>query len=454
MGRFFALMEATFRTHGYEVCLDAALEGRSGTVYKVPLLAEKDGQAILVDARLAEEIVDASAVDDVQEVVRDTGADLGVVCHIEEASPDAHAGNGGSVVLWGRDVLSRLVGEAALAEATGIAPGALPLEDADGPEPLLAESIDDLLPDAFRSDDLTGRLRNAVEAGLAAQEDTAAAGAPCVLEGQEAPTTFARDVEDLLAGAASGEGTPLPQEEPVLSLPVAREPSEADPPGPTVPDGPAPTETAASAPAPEPAAAPGLPAFEHPLLPVLVPLEDALRRTKDRLFRHARTELILHPVYLIDYECDLLTEGSLRYETERGRIQVDGTRPDVGAVDPLYIDPDVPSRLDGLDGLGFAERRLRIEEASAQRLAMEWIATQHTRLVEVQVQDEDQSFAYTEKRKVQPRPEHIRLELKGVYHRPVWRVVGVNGFIDLDAMAGHQVDENLRNPNPDVLMMD
>lgn len=486
MRRFFTLLESTFKIHGYQVALDAALEGRSGTVYTAPLLAEKEGHALILDARLAGELVDAAAVADVQDVVADTGADVGLLCHLEEAAPDAHAGNEGSVVLWNRETLVRLLGEAALSEAVGTAPAPLDLAASPQDGALLAESVEDLLPDAFRSDGLTERLRHAVDQNLPPEppqpeetvavepvfrvgtevsrpegepdepEDDAHADVPIAPVDQEAPVTHtpARAPEaapDTHAPAPSTQATPAPG-----PAQEAAAPASAQPTAPTAPPQ-APSQEPSSAAPPAPAAAPAgpsIPAFRHPLLPVLLPLEDAVRRCKDRLFRHSRSELLVHPVYLFDYECDLLSEGSLRYETERGRVQVDATRPVALEVDPLYVDPEVPTRLVPADGLGFAERQVRIEEDNAQHLAVEWIAKQHTRLVEVQVTDEDQSFAYSEKRRVQPRPEHVRLTLKGVFHRPVWRIIGVNGSIDVDAMTGQQVDENLRNPNPDVLMMD
>jgi hypothetical protein len=60
----------------------------------------------------------------------------------------------------------------------------------------------------------------------------------------------------------------------------------------------------------------------------------------------------------------------------------------------------------------------------------------------------------TERKKVSPRPDQVRVEGVGTIHRPYWRVVGPNGSSLVDAVTGDVIGSELRNYNPDVVMLD
>ncbi len=178
MRELCALLADAFTVQGYTVSQDAALEGRSGTVYTVPLLAEGES-AILLDCVL-DGPLDERAVLDLVAILDDAGGDRGVLCHLGEATDEARSAAGDRVILWGRDTLVRVLGEARLAAAVGGVPAELPLSPAaDGP--VLAESVTELLPPAFQAEEVPV-FGEAEEAALAADLfgalETAAAAAP------------------------------------------------------------------------------------------------------------------------------------------------------------------------------------------------------------------------------------------------------------------------------------
>ena len=193
--------------------------------------------------------------------------------------------------------------------------------------------------------------------------------------------------------------------------------------------------------------------FTRPLLPVRCLPEEARLKVRERLFEAHRVEAVLQPVHLFDYECDLLVEGSLRYDTVRGRIQVHGTDKTVVEVDPEAVDPSGFTRMTGLDRPA-EERVLRTSDERAKERARHFLVEAHTRVVDVQVDDDDHGFAYTEKKPVAPRPDHVRLNHLGTFHRVIWRVRGPNGHVDVDALTGEPIQETLATPDPDVYIMD
>jgi hypothetical protein len=156
MDRLVQSLARLFSAHGHTVTEDAALEGRSGTIYTAPLLAEQDGHAVVIDLRGPEEIVDGAAVQELCSVIEDVGADIGVLVHLEEPAPDASAHNDGSLVLWSTATLQELLGNLAMYEACDAPLGDLPLTAPEPPQATveLPASLDDLLPDAFHGEGL------------------------------------------------------------------------------------------------------------------------------------------------------------------------------------------------------------------------------------------------------------------------------------------------------------
>ncbi|HET6398419.1 MAG TPA: hypothetical protein VFH47_02565, partial [Candidatus Thermoplasmatota archaeon] len=212
----------------------------------------------------------------------------------------------------------------------------------------------------------------------------------------------------------------------------------------------------AQPPVPTPAAAPPAPASPsgRRLLPIRIPAEEAKKRTAQRVFGVERVELVRVPVHVFDYECDLLVDGSLRTDTLDGRVQVHGCDRSATIVAPDEVNPDGTSLVPDVSAYACTERVLRVQPERARELALEAVLKEHTRKMDVRVPDTDGRFFYTEKRKVAPQRDHVRLTLLGTFDRPVWRLFGTNGHLDLDALDGKVVDQQLSRTNADVLVLE
>jgi len=291
--------------------------------------------------------------------------------------------------------------------------------------------------------------------------------APAPAAAQAAPPT---GVFGSLAASAQSFTAPMPQAPAPASvrLPaMAPTGSVQNQPSPTAPHyaplanyAPAPTPQAYPAPAPVvavPAAAGAQPPFPNaslPTLPVRIKVEDAKRRVKDRLFSIRAVEILLQLVHLFEYECDLLKEGSLEYDTHDGRIQVHGSDKTTLDVDPDVTNPHAPSLLSDGHPYTVEERVLRVAQDRAQQLAFQHVVTKHTRKVSVRVPDHNNSLFYTEKRNVAPTSQQIRLHHIGVHLRPVWRLHGSNGIADIDATDGRELMSEIRGGRTDAMMIE
>jgi DNA-dependent RNA polymerase auxiliary subunit epsilon len=422
MGTVVQALEQLLGRHGYAVSVNADLEGRSGAVYTVPMLAER-GRAVLVSGHLDPSPLPAERVASFAETVADTGASLGILVHLGPLEPDAVAACQDLVVLWSRDQLVRLLGETELGEALGEELAELPLQPT---RPIqgraVAESVSDLLPPAFAQPeaqlDLTGLdLGALVEANI--QLAPPAPAAPVHIE--ESP--------DYEAYTTRGRSAPAPSATPS----AASTPAHHAPPTP---------------------AKPSRPTASKPLLPVRVTEQDARRKVKDKLFGIERIELLLQPVHLFDYECDELKEGSLAYDTHDGRVQVNASDKGVLDVDPDIAHAEAQTLLAVNHGYQVTERVVRIPEERAIELARQHITKKHVRSVEVKIPDHRNSLMYTERRKVEPSSDQIRITPLGIHFRPVWRMMGRNGQIDLDAMDGREVFSEVRGGRTDAMVVD
>lgn len=388
--------------HGFTVTASAALEGRSGTVYTIPLLAERDDQAFIVDAHL-DGVVPQEVLDDLLKVQDDVGADGCVLAHLEPVEA-----TDSPVALWGQDALIRVLGQAALSTATEyVAPEpdmlAAPVHDA----PPVAESLSELLPPAFHEAEDGLSLLDIESLGDASEDDAEEdflSELDALVDPSDLDSLADSDVADAPEAASAAEATMPPTD------------------------------------------------AKFALLPVQCTAKEAANLVRERLFEAGAVQMVLHPVYLFDYECDLLAEGSLRYDTIHGRLQVHGTHKHVREVDAEAVDPAGFGR--PLDAVPREEKVLRIQEDRAKQLSRDYLVEAHTRLVDVEVDDDEHGYAYTEKRKVAPRPDHIRLAPKGVFYRVTWRVFGPNGHVDVDGMTGEVQEQALQTPDPDVFIMD
>ncbi len=386
--RLMDLLAEVLATHGYHCTRQAALEGRSGTVYTVPLLAESDERAIVIDAHMTDKVVGLSAINDMADVLHDVGADTAILCHrgaIE--SGDHHDG----VLLWGHDHLIQLIGEAQVAAALEEEPTPLVLERRASPDNApLAESLHELLPSAFL-DGVDGDAAAALEPGT---------------EPVELISPF-----DLIA---------------LESMDDMDTPSQG-------------AETSS---------------FTHPLLPIRLTPDEARLRLRGRMDHIDAIQMVLQPVHILDYECDLLIEGSLRYDTITGRLQVHGTDKHATEVDREAVDPQGFTRLSELPSLPHHERTLRTNDERAKERASTYLLEAHTRMVDVEVDEPDSGFSYTEKKKVSPRPDHIRLAPLGVFHRVIWRFTGPAGQVDIDSLTGEVTEEVLAQPDHGAMIID
>lgn len=588
------LLEATFRAHGATVTVEAQLEGRSGTVYTVPILAEENDEATLVMGHLDDGTVPDEVIQELLATVQDTGATRGILCHAGAAP--AHVPEG--ITLWDRNLLSARVGNALVSEALESDPGPLEL---DAYAEAAATSLNDVLPDAFleREETLEVALPDELPdwTGISPEHITDDADTGPVLPEASAPTapavhpsateeepTHAWDLSalsEMSTALATQEPAPnpeppvaqpaalppppslpafIPPQEAVPEAPVAaaapiRQPQatrgldrllaehartpvprstldpgaglsldiDVDPltPFPEIPANVAPTPPppaprpnppeptihlppafgslqaavaparsrspvidaeakpsatggpsglsslveAAQALARPPRAEPNLlpelaptgpaghvPRTSHPLLPVRVSLQEARKSVSEKLFGFRHAELLLQPVHFFDYEVDLFKEGSLATDTADGRIQVHGSDKTVSDIDPDVANPEAQGQ--PIPAMPSTERVMRVSSERARQLAIAYIAKKHTRAVDVRIPDHRSSIYYAERRKVEPQPEQIRLQPAGIYIRPIWRLHGSNGQMDVDAVDGHEVDAMVHGHRTDAIVLE
>ncbi len=404
-GRLRSLLAELLRAHGFEVTMDAALEGRSGAFYTAPVLAEKGDYAVLVERLGPDETLQAHQVAELANVVEDIGAEQGLLVHLGPIAPDASGAGAGRVVLWDESQVIHLVGNAHVHDAAGIALARLPLEAAN---PLL-ETPTQVLSD------------------------------PVV------PAAFEEEAFSMFDAPIAG--------------------SEANEPAGFIPETPAETEDipvfggidfdafeSMDAPAaPSIAAAPANLNTAFPVLPVRLSAEEAAAKVRDRLYLVEHHQLILQPIHLLDFECDLLVEGSLRYDTVNGRVEVHGTRKDVREVERDIMEPRTAG---AAPNTPLQERTLRVTTERSLELVRDAVMTAYTRVVEIQTSDDDEDVCFTERKQVAPRPDHIRIQHLGTVHRPQWQLSGPNGTLLVDAITGESVSEELRSADPGVIMLD
>lgn len=370
-----SLISEVFKAHGYSTTADAALEGKSGTVYAAPLLVEGESYALIVERRGTDENVTGAMVEELSRVVEDTGADQGLLVHLGAISPDASGMGAGRVVLWNAAKLQSILGNAAMIPL-GVTPERLPLEaDTPSSEP---EPMDFGLPTGFMDEEPIPTLDS------------------LAMESPEPEPLDLHSLDSLSAGELDN-------------------------------------------------------ATNYPVTPIVVEGMVAEAKVKSQLYGAGRRELVLSPIHVFEYECDLLLEGSLNYETVRGLLEVNASK-EVGELanefHPKYAG-DLPAGI-----MDVEERAIKINPERAQILAHEYIMTEHTRIVDVETWDEESDVSMTERKKVSPRPDQVRVECVGTIHRPFWRIVGPNGSSLVDAVTGDVVGSELRNYDPDVVMLD
>lgn len=543
------LLEELFTLHGHQVTREAPLEGRSGTVYTIPILAESEVGAIVLSGHLDGSPLLGSAVADFVATVRDVGADLGILVHTGPCDASAAHAAEGRVLLWDRSLVVKLLGEAQLARSLEEKPTSLPLDPpvaSAETEFIVPTTVDEMLPAAFRDPEPvlpdvpeapTLPDLSALSVSLEDFAQDVAATAAVAADGPRKPQPPRPEEDDLqpfppipavalpelpappaldfseadlltpdhpladawtpaaqapVAALAPAPPVPEPVRAPVAAAPIwavpaapARAPllprmSPAAAPASSVPSWarvaaepaaapaapaparpapvPAPAPTFAPAPAPPPAPSasvlPPFPTASNPVLPVRVRLEDAKRRVKDKLFSVRSVEVLLQPVHLYAYECDVLREGSLEFDTADGQLQVHGSDKTTIDVDPDQVNPGAPTLLSADHPYPVEERVLRISEERARQFALQHVMKKHTKSVSIRIADHNNGLYYTEKRKVEPTPDQVRVRHLGVFLRPVWRLHGSNGVVDLDATDGREVMSEVRGGRTDAILVE
>ncbi|HUR26086.1 MAG TPA: hypothetical protein VM327_08760 [Candidatus Thermoplasmatota archaeon] len=485
-----------FARHGLPAEADAAVTGRTRTTYRFPVVLRSQ-QTVLVDGDLESETVDDGTVLRLYLAATDVGGKA-LFVHSGTVPASAREYCGDRVTLWSKDEIVHLLGLTLWNSALGVPLPALPFTFsasatapppaapapvvppepvAPAPEPLpvatLAEPpapvpMASLIPTVAE----LSALLDPVEATPATETPADAfidLGEPrpeAVMDletGAEVQvTTLPKTESDELATAE-----PFAMPDPVLaSEPAPTSVKEALPVAFRVAK-PATSEVVAASAAPEPPLFEMPPAFRAPagnatplpvpegsngLLPARVTLDEARRTVSDRLFGIEEWELILQPVHLFDYAIDLLQEGSLNIDTRRGRIQVNGTDRKVTPTDPAAMTP--PSRVFATPELVVMDKVLRVSPERAEQVARTWATELHGKTVHVPMSGADDGFDLTERRTIGPTSGQVTLKPLGIWHRPFWRLWGSNGHIDLDAVEGHVIDEEIKTADPDCLMVE
>lgn len=461
-----------FARHGLTAEADATVTGRTRTTYRFPAVV-RSGPTVLVDGDLGSDPVDDGSVLRLYLAATDVGGKA-LFVHSGTVPATARDYCGDRVTLWSKDDIVQVLGLTAWNSALGLPLPALPFA-ASPAAPPVAPAVPAAPPVAPPATPAA-----AVAVPLAAVEPTPATEAPAerFIDLDDAAPAPAMDLET----GAEVQVTTLPtteSDELATAEPFTMpEPPLASEPAPTtvkealptafrtakpsvayqIPPIAAPAEPPlfemppAFRPAPGEGAALPVPDGSNGLLPARVTLEEARRAVSDRLFGIEEWELILQPVHLFDYAIDLLREGSLNVDTQRGRIQVNGTDRKVTPTDPAASDP--PPRVFATPELVVMDKVLRVSPERAEQVARQWATDLHGKSVHVPMSGADDGFDLTERRTVGPTSGQVTLKPLGVWHRPFWRLWGSNGHVDLDAVEGHVLDEEIKAADPDCLVVD
>lgn len=408
------LVADLLEAHGYSVHDDESLEGRSGAVYHVPVVAEGD-QVLLLEFKDSPDPVEPEDVDYLGRLIDDAGADHAVLIHQGPASRSLVARD--DVSLWGPERLRLLLGDHLLHTQTESPLRPLPIGAAARRDP--REEVGDRpfhIPPP--------------PVGITAprEEDTAAVADVSL------PTLTDDGFADLLPSAFQDPD----DEEDDAMLGIDFDALES-----------------LDAPAPKPRSPRPAPA-ERRLGPTAIrpriEVHEARAMVKDRITRIEREALVLWPVHLVDYECDLMIDGTLKQDTVQGRIQVRGDKQGTVRVDPNDLDVRTIGSV-AWDGT-VDDHPFRRDAAKAMEDAKALVMQTHTKMVDMEVDDDASDFSMTERKKVAPDGDQIRLKHLAATYRPAWRFESANGHVVIDALTGDTMDESLRTRSGDTIVVD
>ena len=491
MRRIAPLLADLFVRHGLAVEADAVLPGQrgNGVEYVVPLAIRSRDAVLAIDGDFSGCPVDNVTLATFKEACYDTGAS-GLFIHSGPLSTAAARSVGDRIRLWSADALVQFIGQSELNAALGAPlPGfpefqAWPVVGAAAVQNAITPMQPEEVPVSEPLGDMEIDLPPSAAAivhELTEQESAAAVSEPFIelAEVDETPVLHLEeaDVDTVVVEPAPPTATDAPDVIPLAEVtppaPVVPEPAvdvlaepvfevptvnELMPPAfrarPSLPipeDLPFTLPPALAAVIGEPLRAPD---GSQGLLPPRVTLEEAKTLVAGRLFSVEEAELILQPVHLFDYTVELLRPGSLQAKEEKGRIQVNGTDRRVTATDPAKTDPTLPHRVYADASLTVMDKVLRVSPERAEQLANLWATAEHAKTVHVTTDRADDSFALVEKKSVSPTSGQVKLTPLGLWHRPFWRLWGANGHADIDAVEGDVLDEEIKTPNPDFLVVE
>lgn len=475
-----------FARHGLAAEADATVTGRTRTSYRLPVVL-RTTPPVLIDGDLENDTVDDGTVLRLYLAATDIGAKA-LFVHSGTVPASAREYCGDRVTLWSKDEVAAALGLTAWNAALGLplpripygglpalaatpvaptpavapppAPEPAPGPIAAAPTPPMASLIPSVAELSAMLDPVEATPSKEVPAERFIDLDDAAPSPTMDLEtGDEVQVTTLPTTEaDELATAVR-----LPVPEPELAtepapttlkevLPDAFQASIRPKAAPAEPEAP----VFELPPAFRPAAGEGtplpVPEGSNGLLPARITIDEARRAVADRLFGIEEWELILQPVHLFDYAIDLLRDGSLNMDTERGRIQVNGTDRRVTATDPAAMAP--PARVHATPELIVMDKVLRVSPERAEQVARTWATELHGKTVHMPMAGADDGFDLTERRTIAPTSGQVTLKPLGVWHRPFWRLWGSNGHVDLDAVEGQVLDEEIKTADPDFLVVE
>jgi hypothetical protein len=378
-----------FRSFGYTIAL------ADPTRPDGPLLVERDARRLGVFSWLKKEPLQTAFLEECTGLVKTARLDGGILLCLAPAGDALRTHwQPHGLHIWDTQRIIQELGEAVLGET---------------------------LPDVWvRTDPLLAPRPSKLMAAAQPAKPTAPAAEPT----KEAPFPVA--APPILAQPADQTPTQL-------ELPLAFGVLDVEPAQPSVPTAP----LAASVPAAAPAATPL--AASRPSRPILrsqvsralaVSMVKKKVRTVDRVF------LRLTPYHVYDYEAHLLVDGSLDAEVRKGRMGVEATQKRV-------VEWAVPLETGELnvEGADVDEKKVRVADADAQAALRQELVKIVTR--DVVMQEDDDEWSVVVKKKVNLGPADVKLQPKGIYWVPVWRIAGPEGAVEIDASTGNVVFEEL-----------
>ncbi|MBI4394357.1 MAG: hypothetical protein HY556_11290 [Euryarchaeota archaeon] len=182
-------------------------------------------------------------------------------------------------------------------------------------------------------------------------------------------------------------------------------------------------------PAPLPAAA----TFLKPRFSRLQAAETAL----GLLLRVDHIEAELVPFRSYSFYWDRLVEGSLKTERVSGTIHVNLSTGRLEELAEGAMEPSGPAEARTLDA--------KVTPQEAEAIARRHIIAVNSKDSRVRSQKGD--VLMVEHRRVKPKEDEVKIDLKATFYVPVFLVKGDNGEVRINGVSGKVIDEQLKRPS-------